>query len=201
MADGHESVIESLHEKDPVAVQVLLERHLPGLEAYLRLHAGLVVRERETPRDLVQSVCREVLEAADGFEYQGEAAFRNWLFTRAHHKISDRLRHWKSEKRDVAREDPRGFTEDQRSRLEQMQDSMPTPSQLLADAEELDRLEATFPKLDEDYRTVIIKSRIIGLSHREIGEEMGRSEEASRKLLARAIVKLGELMGAGKHGD
>ena len=89
---------------DREAVEALLLGHVSRLRAFVRLKMGPVVRGRESSEDLVQSVCREVLEDLDGFEYRGEAGFRQWLFRRAEHKVVDRGRFWGREKRDAARE-------------------------------------------------------------------------------------------------
>ena len=76
---------------DRRAVQQLLERHLPSLRAYVRLRAGAVIPRHESGSDLVQSVCRDVLENLDRFRYPGEAAFRAWLYATALRKIADHL--------------------------------------------------------------------------------------------------------------
>jgi len=61
--------------------------------------------------------------------------------------------------------------------------------------EEIERVEAAFDKLSDDYRQVILLSRIVGLSHREVAREMGRNEAAVRKLLSRALARLLLLLG------
>ena len=61
---------------DAAAIEQLIQEHLPGLRAFVRLNAGATLRAREAQSDLVQSVCREVLEGREGFEYRGDAAFK-----------------------------------------------------------------------------------------------------------------------------
>ena len=80
---------------DGAAMDRLLERHLPALRAFVRLRAGPAVAEHESNSDLVQSVCREVLEGAGAFEYRGEAAFKSWLFTTALRKIVEKDRYYR----------------------------------------------------------------------------------------------------------
>ena len=86
-------------------VDELLERHLPGLRAFVRLKAGALVRFRESESDIVQSTCREVLERLDEFRHGGEAGFRHWLYTTALRKILDKHEHYTAQKRDVRREE------------------------------------------------------------------------------------------------
>ena len=64
------------------ALDALLERHLPALRVYVRLQAGDFLREQESSSDIVQSVCRELLQDLDAFEYRGEGQFRAWLYMR-----------------------------------------------------------------------------------------------------------------------
>ena len=66
----------------------------------------------------------------------------------------------------------------------------PTPSQAAIGHEERQRIEAAFDQLPEDYREIITLIRIAKLSHKEAGERTGRSEQASRALLRRALLAL-----------
>jgi RNA polymerase sigma factor (sigma-70 family) len=64
-------------------------------------------------------------------------------------------------------------------------------------AEELERLEAAFDRLPDDYREVITLARLVGLPLAAIGRQMGgRSEGAVSMLLARALTRLGLELGA-----
>ena len=89
---------------DGPSVEQLLMRYLPRLRAFIRLRVDALLRQRESCSDLVQSVCRDVLEHAGTFTYQGEECFRAWLFKAALNKILEHRRALGSEKRDVRRE-------------------------------------------------------------------------------------------------
>ena len=89
---------------DAKAVERLLELHLPVLRAFIRLRAGHEVRKHESSSDLVQSVCREVLQNIERFKHPSPAAFKQWLYTTALRKISNRADYWRAEKREAARE-------------------------------------------------------------------------------------------------
>ena len=99
-------LVQSASRGDRVAIEALLARFLPELRAFLRLRTGPRLLQQETPDDLVQSVCREVLEHAAGFDYRGEHAFKSWLFLTALHKVRDKGRYYAAEKRDAARQRP-----------------------------------------------------------------------------------------------
>ena len=106
LEQGAEELISRASQGDGQAVELLLERYLPELQKYVRTHAGRLVRSRESSSDLVQSVCRELLERLDGdrFQYQGERAFRKWLYKAAMLKIMSRNRYWRADKRDAERD-------------------------------------------------------------------------------------------------
>ena len=62
------------------------------------------------------------------------------------------------------------------------------------------RSELAFETLPEDHREVISLSRIVGLPHKEVGEQMGRSEEATRQLLRRALAGLAVALEESPRG-
>lgn len=187
---------EAAADGDEEALRLLLARHLPELRAFVRLRAGAAVRAREQSSDVVQSVCREVLQHAERFRFPSEGAFRSWLFTTALRKLVDRREHWLAAKRDLARETPvgshTGAVDD--DELVAAYARLSSPSGHAVAREEMARLEAAFDRLPEDYREVITLARILGLSHAEIAEQMGRTEGATRMLLARALTELSGLL-------
>jgi RNA polymerase sigma-70 factor (ECF subfamily) len=131
-------------------------------------------------------VCRDVLQNAEGFEYRGEGAFRNWLYKKALAKICDRQRYWKAQKRDPARE-TQGPAFAIRSR-----DG--SPSEIVILEEDMERLETAFAQLPPEHQRVVTLAYVVGLSRREIAAEMQRSETAVRSMLHRALARVGFLM-------
>ena len=171
---------------DPVSLDQLLERYLPQLHAYVHLRLG-ALRARESSMDVVQSVCREVLTQRGKFDFRGEERFRAWLFTAALNKLRDKHRFYHWGKRDVRQEaGPITAFEGGMART-----LLGTPSQG-AMAAETDRIaQEAIESLSEDHREVITLARLVGLPHKVIAEVMGRSEEATRQLLGRALVQFG----------
>lgn len=169
---------------DQPSLDELLLRYLPRLRSFLRLRLDPALRARESCSDLVQTVCREVLQNSDRFEWQGEERFRAWLFQTALNKVRDRARFWKAERRDRAAEadgaspdsvaDPRAV--------------LSSPSQHAIAHELSEDMEAAFDLLPEDYREVISLSRVLGLPNAEVASQMGRGEGAIRMLLSRALL-------------
>ena len=65
-----------------------------------------------------------------------------------------------------------------------------TPSVIMSKRDELARLEKAIDELKPEYRQVIILTKIDGLSYNEMGERLGKSDEAVRKLVSRAMAEL-----------
>lgn len=191
------ALVDSASRGDSAAVEALLERYLPGLSAFIRLRAGPLLRARESSSDLVQSVCREVLEHVDRYRYRSEGLFKQWLFTTAARKIADRADHVQAQRRDVRREVALDAAESSKASSGWFADacrSLVTPSRELIAREEVIATERALLSLPDDHREVILLARIVGLSAKEIGEQMNRSESAVRSLLHRALAELCELV-------
>jgi RNA polymerase sigma-70 factor (ECF subfamily) len=66
---------------------------------------------------------------------------------------------------------------------------------------ETSRLEAAIEELAEDHREVILLRHFEELSWAEVGQRLGRSEEAARKLFARAMAALTVRMTGRRPAD
>lgn len=187
-------LLERMRSGDPEAMETLMGRHLPGLRAYVRVQGGALLRAKEESTDIVQSVCREVLEKIDRFRYPSEAGFRQWLYTTALRKIRDRYDYYLAAKRDVRREAAPPSDGSAPGPLAHVYRSVCTPSREASAREEIARIEAAFDDLPDHYRDVIVQARLLGLSRAEIAEQMGRSEIAVRSMLFRASAKLAGLL-------
>lgn len=170
---------------DADALDQLLQQYLPQLRAFVQARLGPSMRARESSLDVVQSVCRQLLGAREGFDFQGEDRFRAWLFTAALNKIRERHRRLHSGKRDVEREIG-GEDVDAFAAVAHLV----TPSQHAIGNETASAVRDALAALPEDHREVITLARLVHLPHRVIAEVMERTEEATRKLLARAMLGL-----------
>ena len=192
---SEDELLDRMESGDEAALEELLGEHLPGLRGFVRLHAGRALRAREESSDLVQSVCREILEHRERFKYPGKDGFRRWLYTTAMRKISNRAEYWRARKREAARE------------VQRLQDSSSdgadliacyrtfcTPSGEYAAAEEVSRIELAFDQLPDHYREVILLTKIAGLTQAEVAAQTGRTEGAVSMLLFRALAKLADLL-------
>jgi RNA polymerase sigma-70 factor, ECF subfamily len=175
---------------DSGAIEALLQRYLPDIQAYVARNAGELVRAKESAADLAQSVCREVLESlkAGRLAYHGEAEFKQWLYRAAVMKMMNRRRFYTADRRDVRAEeaalDASAFPGVAAA------SEVVSPSRAAAWQEELALFERAFAQIPENYREVIALHHIEQLSHAEIAARLGISEANSRMLLSRALARL-----------
>ena len=196
MAERFSSLVRRAQGGDNHAREVLVEQFLPGLRAFVRLRTGPVIRLKESNSDLVQSICREVLVDLPHYRGDSEPQFRSWLFSLALRKILDKRKFYAAEKRDVAKEVPletsRAPAVD--AQLLHSYAGFCTPSRYATSREEIERIEAAFSELPEDYQEVITLGSLIGLPQQEIAARLETTEGAVRQLLYRARARLAMLL-------
>jgi RNA polymerase sigma-70 factor (ECF subfamily) len=180
-----------------------LQKHLPGLRAFVAGRVDRLVHAKESNADIVQSVCREVLEHIDRFEHRSEAGFKQWLYRTAERKIIDRYRYYTADKRDAGRELPPSASEPSTdgdllaAALRDAQRGGPTPSHEAIAREELLRTSRAFEGLPPIYREVILLSRVHGVPHADIAKRLGKTEGAVRNLLYRGLGALTDRLAEG----
>lgn len=193
--DRYSTLVDSASRGDEPALDELLVQYLPMVEAFVQRHADRLHLRQEELGDLVQTACREALQGlrAEGFEYQGRGQFVCWLQRVVQTKLIQRRRFHLRERRDLRRvvqhdgEDPLSMAD--------LCATFTTPSEVALRQEEQEQFAAAFEQLPEDYQQAIFLNKVIGLSHAEVGRELGRSEIASRQLLHRAKARLMVLVG------
>ena len=178
---------------DEDALEQLLVRHIPTVEAMVRLRAGKLVRAKESTRDIAQSVCREALRNIERFHRGGEQGFRHWLLATVMRKISNKHEFWMAARRDAARE-AAAWTGDGEARFLEAYQSVTSPSRRLMAREEIDRIESAFDQLSPEDRDLIIRARFLEMSREEIAAEDGVNAAAIRVRLHRALAKLAVLL-------
>lgn len=192
-SDNSQDLILAAQDGDERALDSLLARHLPGLRVFVRARSGAQLRAKESCSDLVQTVCREALGSLQQYEWRGEGSFRHWLFTLALNKIQRKANYYAAARRDVRRErDPAGLSGD--DALYGAYQNLFGPSQYAIREEAVARFETALDGLPEQYREIILLSRVVGMTNAEIGDQLGKSAEAVRVTLARALARLATRM-------
>ena len=160
----------------------------------IRLRMGKELRSKMESMDLVQDAFISALRSLENFTYKNEGDFLRWLSTIAENRIRDHFEKLHTDKRDIRREIPLKNNRESLDRFERTLGPVAstTPSMILSRQEELDKLEKAIDKLKPEYKEVIVLAKIDGLSHKEIGERLGKHPHAVCVLLYRALTALTE---------
>lgn len=166
------------------AVERLYERTAPRLLAFIRLRLGRTLRARLESRDVLQATLLRSFERLGQLEADDPAALMAWLMRIAENEIRDRADYFQRQRRDPAREVPLDAALDAAAAA-----ARSVTSRLVLD-EETARLERAIEALDGAHREVILLRKFEDLSFKEVAARLGRSEDACRMLLARAMAAL-----------
>jgi RNA polymerase sigma-70 factor (ECF subfamily) len=171
------------------ALDLLYRRFAGKLLALIRLRMGRSLRSRMESRDILQATLLKSFRGIDRFESEDTGSMMAWLARIAENEIRDQADHHSRQRRDAGRNVP--LDEHAREVTDHLRSAL---SQVIWD-EEAGRLERALESLDEPQREIILLRKFEELSFREIGRRLGKSEDACRMMLARALTKLTLLLG------
>jgi RNA polymerase sigma-70 factor (ECF subfamily) len=168
---------------------------LEACRAYL---LGIAARELEGPlrakggaSDLVQETFLEAQRDFPRFQGSTESELLAWLRRMLLNNLANFARHYRgTDKRQIQREvfiDPHASAS---SSTPLPASDTPTPSAEVMADEQSQALAAALARLPEDYRRILTLRYLEGYSFEEIGQKMERTNNAVRKLWARAVLKL-----------
>jgi RNA polymerase sigma-70 factor, ECF subfamily len=166
---------------DRAAFGVLYRRYLDRVYGYCFYLLG----DHHDAEDATERTFVAALGAVQTFRDEG-ATFRSWLFRIAHNQVANALR---SRSRRAA------------SPLDLVDEPAvdDDPATAVTATEDARRLRRAMARLSEDRRHVLVLRFIDGLSAREIGAVLDRSEGAVRVLQHRALRELATMLGEGGH--
>jgi RNA polymerase sigma-70 factor (ECF subfamily) len=159
----------------------------------IRLRMGRELRSQLESMDLVQDVLISALKDLGHFRYKTEGDFLRWLSGIAENKLRGHLQRLHANKRDIRKEVRlNGYRPTAEDSFVAALDAVDTttPSAIMSRKEDLDKLEKAIDELKPEYRKIIVLTKIEGLSYKEIGDRLGKSSDAVRKLVSRAMEEL-----------
>jgi len=171
------------HPASDQALDRLYERCTPRLLSYIRLKLGRGLRERLESRDILQAALLKSFQHLDEFRGSDGQSLMAWLARIADREIVDRADHHHRQRRDAGRESPIDDHPELTARVRSVL------SQVILD-ERAGELEAALDSLSDAHRQIILLRKFEDLSFREIAQRLGKSEDACRMLLARAMTTL-----------
>ena len=159
----------------------LLDRARGQLEAWIRLRLGARLRAAVEPADVYQETMLRAVRSAEGFRWQGERAFANWLARIAENVVQEQVR--------------RSGRHGHAALAEEPQAPSVSPSRAQRRDERFDRLRRALAALDPVSRRVVELSRLEGRPLGEIAAAVGRSPNAVALVLLRALRELRKRIG------
>lgn len=168
--------------RDREAFDELARLVRPRLERHVRSRMGGAVRAQMEPDEVIQETLLKAYEAIPRVEWRGEEAFHGWLAAIAEHVILKATQ--RASRPVLSLEEEREPAGD-----------APSPGRAVAREERVERLEKALASLSPDHLEVIVLTRLDGLPIAEAAARMGRSPNAVKKLLARALQELRRRFG------
>lgn len=188
-----EKLLQEARDGNPQALSGLLDSCRDYLLAVANSELETWLQGKIGASDFVQETFVAACKNFNDFRGTTEAELLGWLRVILRRQISTTGRSYRfTEKRSVDREVPLN------NLAKTTSNNLNPLSELLRD-ENVERLKKAIAQLTPDYRAAIELRSIEQLSFIEIGQRLGRSEDASRKLWGRAMIVLSELLEAGKN--
>jgi RNA polymerase sigma-70 factor (ECF subfamily) len=190
------TLLARAREGDRPALGELLELYRNYLRLIAAAQAGRTLRLKMDPSDLVQEALLEAQRDFERFDGASEPELLAWLRRILIRTLVDRARMEKALKRDAGRQESlEALLERSSTALHAaLTAGIPGPCEQASRREEAVLLANALSRLPDTYREVIVLRHLDHKKFEEIAVRMGRSCGAIRKLWARAIVRLREVM-------
>ncbi len=175
-------------------------------EALFRIYCGCLRQElrrghrlppgrRVEESDVVQQTLLDAVQHFRSFEYRGRGSFRRWLIRILDNRVRMAQRYSRSKKRNPSREaTPKKRSVSDSESAPSLAGTTPSPSEAAMDLERRQQIEHALVSLSPDHREVIRLVKLREMSLTEVAHTMDRSENAVKKLLARALLQLREVL-------
>lgn len=182
---------------DAGAVTRLLEQYRNYLSLLARIHIDQHLQSKADPSDLVQETFMHAVRDFPKFRGTTEAEFLGWLRKIVANNGAKLVRHYRgTQRRDVTLERRLQDDLDQTSLglAQGLVAADSSPSQQAARREAAVVLADALARLPADYREVMILHHLESRTIAETAQQMGRTIDSIKKLLARALIRLRGLM-------
>ena len=182
--DSTGTLVNRARAGTPGALDDLYRRCAPRLLALIRLRLGAGLRSRLESRDILQATLMKSFQQLPQLRNAETGSLMAWLARIAENEIRDQADFHGRARRDAHRDTPidtaaLGIAED-----------LPSALSRVILGEQAERLEQAMEALSADHREIILLRKFEEQSFAEIARRLGRSEDACRMLLARAMTAL-----------
>ena len=166
------------------ALNRLFEQCGERLLGLIRLRMGAKLRSRMESGDLLNATLLRAFRSFDSLEARNTPSLMAWLARIAESEIHDEADRLNAQRRDVAKEVAL------ESGAAELEARVRSQTSRLVLSESRIRLERALGQLSEEYREIVLLRRYEELGFKEIGKRLGKSPDACRMLLARAMTAL-----------
>lgn len=195
--DSFEPLLKAARDGDAAA----LGRVLTEFQQYLLSIAGSAfpktARTKVAPSDVVQDTFIEAQRLFVRFEGEKSEEMRAWLRAILLNKLRKTYRQFNTAKRHANRERSLDESRPGGKLADQILQSGGTPSAAASANEQADGLRKALDRLGDPHRQVILWRNFEKLSFAEIGQRLGRSDDAVRMLYNRALERLQDSWDGG----
>lgn len=176
-------LLRRARDGDAAALDQLLSRYLPGLRRWAHGRLPRWTRTVADTSDLVHDAVARTIAHLDAFEPRGREALAAYLREAVRNRVRD-------EHRRFARRRP------SRGAPERLPDGGPSPLDRALMAEMEDRYRDALATLTDADRELIVAHVELDYTHEQLGCMTGRSANAARMALHRAVGRLARQMRA-----
>jgi RNA polymerase sigma-70 factor (ECF subfamily) len=195
-----ELYLEQAQQGSREAQAQLLQAVRPYLLAVAEDQLASEIRPKLAASDIVQNAVWQAWQDFGDFRGQSRAELIGWLRKILCNCINEGARqHRRIAKRDISRE--RSLDQMKSEFGAALADSCSSPSEHVMASEERQQVERAVRRMSSRNEQAIRLRNELGLSFAEMGVALSCSEDAARKLLERAIEKLGQELRRHESGD
>jgi RNA polymerase sigma-70 factor, ECF subfamily len=191
LLDSFEKTLTDARSGEQSQLGVLLDVYRGYLLSIASEKLSREVVAKAAPSDLVQETLLQASQAFGEFRGSTELELRAWLNQILARKVIDVHRYYRDfAKRDVTREISLSDSVETGHEAVGARPDFTPASGPASDAENAQILAEALEKLNQEQRQAVQLRSFEQLSFEEVGERLGRSAEAARKLWTRAIQNL-----------
>jgi len=198
MSDQVTQLVERTRAGDSDALAAYIEHVRPQLCAFIERQLGSALRRKIEPEDIFQETSADAVRALGSIDLKDREPF-SWLCQIAERRIIDAHRHFfGAKKRDAGREvslgTPGGDTQNP-GLINLLVNSMTTPSAAFSRNAREHRLLEAMQQLPEDQREALRLRYVENMPSKQIAEQLGKTDAATRVMLTRSLKRLESLLG------
>ena len=194
-----DALADGVRRGEPAALAAYLERRRPALLGFIEHRLGAGLRGKLEPQDVLQELAVKALHELPHADLRGRDPF-GWLCHLAEQCVVDGHRHFAAGKRSSGREVPGNAPVGDGSQdlVALLAASLTSPSQGAVRGERQRRLAAAVASFPDEHREALRLRYVEGLPTKEVAARLGKTDVATRVLLARLVQRLQELLGPGE---